>query len=55
VATQCYAGPAGVVFTPDELLVIWAHLTRIADTENKSVREKITAYLESKELNSVSA
>jgi hypothetical protein len=51
VATQCYTGPAGVIFTPDELLVIWAHLTRIADTDNKSVREKIAAYLASQKVN----
>jgi hypothetical protein len=53
-AGESYTGPAGVVFTPDELLVIWADLTRIPTTENKSVREKIAAHLESKKNNGVS-
>lgn len=45
---QSVVTPAGVVFTPDELLIIWADLTRIATTENSIIREKIAAHLESK-------
>jgi uncharacterized protein len=46
---HCVDGPAGVVFTPDELLIIWAYLTRLADTENAGVRQKIQRWLERRE------
>lgn len=49
VTTLGYDGPAGVVFTHDELLVIWSGLTRIPSAENGSIREKIQRYLERKE------
>lgn len=49
--TTCYTGPAGVHFTPDELLVLWADLSRIPTAENASIRNKIKAWLESRELN----
>jgi hypothetical protein len=48
---NCYAGPATVTFTPDELLILWADLSRAPTAENASIREKIKAWLESKELN----
>lgn len=46
-----YAGPAGVILTPDELLILWADLCRIPTAQNASIREKIKAWLESRELN----
>lgn len=41
-----YAGPAGVVFTPDELLILWAELCRHPTVENLHMREKIKRWLE---------
>ena len=49
--STCYTGPAGVHFTPDELLVLWAELYRHPTPENKPMRDKIKAWLESRELN----
>jgi hypothetical protein len=49
--TTCYTGPSGVFFTPDELLILWAELCRHATPENQMMRDKIKAWLESRELN----
>ena len=43
-----YSGPATVVFTDEELLIIWSCLTRNANTENGEIRRRIQAYLETK-------
>jgi hypothetical protein len=43
---QSVNSPAGVYFTHDELLIIWAYLTRIPTTENGEIRRKIERYLE---------
>lgn len=47
----CYSGPAGVHFTPDELLILWAELCRHPTAENQILRIKIKMWLESRELN----
>jgi hypothetical protein len=44
--TLIYSGPAGVTFTPDELLIIWSDLTRIPTAENDEIRRRIHQYLE---------
>lgn len=43
---MAYAGPAGLVLTRDECLVLWALLERCATAENASIREKLKKYLE---------
>lgn len=43
--------PAGVLFTPDELLILWAELCRRPTVENQPMRDTIKAWLESRELN----
>jgi len=46
-----YTGPAGVMLSPDEWLIVLADLTRLARAENADIRLKIHRYLESRELN----
>lgn len=41
-----YEGPAGVVLTPDEILITWKYLCLNPTAENASVRKKATDYLE---------
>lgn len=48
MTTETYHGPAGVVFTDDELLIIWAYLTRLPMPENSDIRRRIRVYLETK-------
>lgn len=42
-------GPAGVFFTPDELLIIWAYLTRLPTAENDEIRQRIRQFLDARE------
>jgi hypothetical protein len=48
--SQCYEGPGGVVFTPDELLIIWSCLYRLVNSENAPIRRKIERYLEGRDI-----
>jgi hypothetical protein len=41
-----YTGPAGVVFTRDELLIMWADLCRHPTDDNEAIRHRIANYLE---------
>lgn len=43
---QTYEGPAGVVLTPADLLVIWKDLCRVPTGENAEIRRKIKEQLE---------
>lgn len=40
-----YTGPAGIVFTREQLLIIWQYLTRIPTAENAEIRKLIADYL----------
>jgi len=50
MAVRTYEGPAGVVFTADELLIIWSYLTRLPTSENGEIRRRIQRYLESQNI-----
>lgn len=41
-----YEGPAGVHFTPEELLEIWRALSLIPTADNASARSKVKRFLE---------
>ena len=41
-----YTGPAGVVFSPDELLIIWKYLATQPTEENRVIRDRVKRYLE---------
>ena len=44
--SERYQGPSGVVFTRDELLVIWAALNHIPTAETGPISRRIKRYLE---------
>jgi len=46
ILTVSYEGPAGVVFSDDDLLIIWSYLSRIPTAENSDIRRRIHKYLE---------
>lgn len=43
-----YSGSAGVIFTPDELLTMWAEMCRHPTEDNEIMRAKIKAWLEAR-------
>lgn len=49
--TVGYSGPAGVVFTPDDLLEIWRQLCLHPTPETERIRDKIKHCLEYRERN----
>lgn len=46
MTTQTYQGPAGVIFSPQEYLLIWQALALNPTTENAPIRARLKRYLE---------